>query len=85
MTHDDSSVIAVQVANLDRKLDAVHLSLKEDVDEVRERVREVREQTRETNGRVSALERAAAMMKGGLVVLSASVPFLVFLLQRVST
>ena len=84
MNHDESSVIAVQVFNLDRKLDAIHLSLKEDVDEVRENVREVRDQTRMTNGRVTGLEKGAAMIKGALFVLSAATPFLLFALQKFS-
>lgn len=85
MTSDETAVIAVQVSNLDRKLDAVHLSLKEDVDEVRENVREVRDQTRITNGRVGGLERAAAMIKGALFVISAATPFLLFMLQKLTT
>lgn len=84
MNKDETSVIAVQVFNLDRKLDAVHLSLKEDVEEVRENVREVREQTRLTNGRVSGLEKGAAMIKGAIFVLSAGTPFLLFVLQKMT-
>ncbi|HEV2790828.1 MAG TPA: hypothetical protein VGV69_05975 [Solirubrobacterales bacterium] len=84
MNNEETSVIAVQVFNLDRKLDSVHMSLKEDVDEVRENVREVREQTRLTNGRVSGLEKGAAMLKGALFVLSAATPFLLFALQELT-
>lgn len=83
MTHDDSNaVIAVQVANVDQKLDAVHRSLKEDVGSIKEEVREVKKAVRETNGRVSTHDKQIAFIRGAVASLSLLSPFVLFLLNR---
>lgn len=50
MTPERQLALESQVTNLDRKLDAIHRSLKEDVTEIKT-------QTRLTNGRVTEAER----------------------------
>ncbi len=59
----------------DRKLDAIHASLKEDIGKVEA-------QTRAHNGRMTSLEKRYAELKGvGLAFLALS-PFVLFALQR---
>lgn len=74
-TEESAAIIAVQVANVDRKLDAIHESLKEDV-------AEVKTQTERTNGRVTSLERGQAVIKGIGLACVAMTPFAVFALQK---
>lgn len=75
MNPTEETVLAVQMSHLDRKLDEVHASVKEDLEEVKA-------QARRTNGRVSKLEERTAMLKGGLIVVSAGLPFLLFVISK---
>lgn len=79
---DETASIAVAIGRLEanqardgEKLDAIHESLKEDI-------AQVKEQTTATNGRVTALERRQAELRGiGIAVLALS-PFVLWALQR---
>lgn len=84
MTRQEEVAIAVQVGRVDakldgfdRKLDAIHRSLKEDIGNV-----EV--QTSATNGRVTTLEKRYVELRAfglGIGVVLAS-PLLIFVLQK---
>lgn len=76
--------LAVQVGKIeekldgtDRKLDAIHASLKRDLVAVET-------QTTATNGRVSQLERKQAELKGIGIAFLALSPFVLFVLQRLT-
>lgn len=78
MSADDSAaVLAVQIANVDKKLDAIHASQKEDVGEIKEQLRDVQLQTRLTNGRVSGHDKKLAELRGAYIAFGAASPFLV--------
>lgn len=63
--------------NIDLKLDAIHGSIKEDLGEIKAK-------QDKTNGRVTEMERTVAKVVGGLVVLSAGLPFAVFALSKLT-
>jgi chromosome segregation ATPase len=67
--------LQVQVEELGNKMDAIHLSLKDDLEAINE------EQKR-TNGRVSNHERDLSRIQGALAVLVAALPFLLFGLEQ---
>lgn len=75
MTPDERAVLAVQLANVDRKLDAVHSSLKEDIGELKH-------EARRTNGRVTGLERRYSELRGIGLALLAITPFALLVLQK---
>lgn len=85
MTRNDEATVtvAVQVGKIeekldgtDRKLDAIHKSLKDDV-------AAVEAQTRKTNGRVTAMEKRLAELRGIGIALVALLPAALFFLQHV--
>jgi hypothetical protein len=67
------SALAVQVTTLVEKMDAIHVSLKEDLSEIKK-------ETKETNGRVSEHDRDIYRLKGGLTVIAAGLPVVTGLL-----
>ncbi|MBN8867521.1 MAG: hypothetical protein J0H98_08200 [Solirubrobacterales bacterium] len=71
-------VLAARLDSVDQKLDAVHVSLKDDVEaarlELREDIGQVRDLASATNGRVRKLEIWQARMQGGLAVSQIAVP-----------
>lgn len=71
-------VLAARLDNVDAKLDAVHVSLKDDIQEVRmelrEDISEVHGLAKATNGRVRKLEVWQARIQGGLAVSQVVVP-----------
>jgi hypothetical protein len=87
-THEIGNSVQEQVAHLSRteglmeansaKLDAIHLSIKEDLRELRLQqdrdFESIKAKQDQTNGRVTALEKHVAMLKGGLAVLSLGAP-----------
>lgn len=79
MSADEQVALAVQLTYLNEKLDAIHLSLKEDLGEIKA-------ETKETNGRVSRHDREIAKLTGGVMAIAAGLPvitgLLVFSLQQ---
>ena len=73
-------VLAARLDNVDAKLDAVHVSLKDDIQsvrlELREDISEVHTLAKATNGRVRDLEIWKARVQGGLAVSQIAVPAL---------
>jgi len=63
------------IDDLDTKLDAIHLSLKEDLGEIKGK-------QDQTNGRVTALERRYSELRGVGVAVVAVTPFLLFALTK---
>ena len=74
----DPEVLAARLDNVDAKLDAVHVSLKDDIEavrlELREDIGEVQALAKATNGRVRKLEVWQARVEGGLAVSQIAVP-----------
>lgn len=64
------------IIDVDKKLDAIHLSLKEDLIEIK---------TKQdlTNGRVTSLERRYSELKGIGIAFGAGVPFMIFALAKI--
>lgn len=92
MSPEESTLITIQVGKIEQKLDdtigaleAIHISLKEDIHDLREDVKEVEVQTRETNGRVTNHDKALAFLKGAIFVLTTATPFLLFALDKLSS
>lgn len=79
MTSEDQAALAIQLTYLNEKLDAIHVSLKEDLGEIKTEVKE-------TNGRVSRHDREIAKLTGGVLAIAAGLPvvtgLLVFSLQQ---
>lgn len=81
--------VGTSLDNLDRKLDAIHSSVKEKIAElkadVKEDLAEIKAETSETNGRVTGHDRDISQLKGGVLVIAAGltpiVALLVFVLQ----
>lgn len=61
--------------DIDKKLDAIHGSVKEDLGEIKLK-------QDQTNGRVTGLERRYAELRGIGLAFIAVIPFLVFALQK---
>lgn len=80
--------INTALIGLGQKVDAQHLSVKEDLREIRDSQEkaftEVKSKQDKTNGRVTELERTVAKVVGGLIVLSAGLPFAVFALSKLT-
>lgn len=79
-SEETGAVLAVQMANLDSKLDAIHTSLKEDIREVKDDVGRVEKQAETTNGRVTKHDEKLAELRGAGVAFGLASPFLVALL-----
>lgn len=72
------------MTDLDRKLDAIHLSINGKIAELKadmkEDLLEIKTETKATNGRVAEHDRQISMLRGGLIVIAAGMPVLTGLL-----
>lgn len=75
------------MSDLDRKLDAIHLSIKGQISELKadmkEDLNEIKAETSQTNGRVTELERKSARTDGGIAVMALGLPVVTGLLVYV--
>lgn len=77
MTEEQNTALAIQLGKVeakleerDRKLDAIHASIKEDLGRIEE-------QTTATNGRVRRHEERLAELRGAYIAFGCASPFLV--------
>lgn len=68
-------LVTAGVASLEAKLSEFRADVKEDLSAIKE-------ETKATNGKVAEHDRRIWMVVGGLIVMSAGTPFLLFILQH---